>query len=450
VPKLVVACVQQQMRLFDSPEDYRKELNRFFYLARAKAARLVVFPALTGLMAVVPQVEGFRMSLLRRADERRRGEQNLWSRTRGAIAGKTAKVLKVSFRKALAELLAEDPETLRSAYESVFSGLAEAYAVTVVAGTAYLPDGAGVPRHQATVFGPDGRVLGRQNKLVLDAGDEGLAEPGTSWTAVDTPAGRLGLLIGQDALYPEAGRLLAYQGVDLFVALGATARESTAAHMRHGTIARAQENQCFGLTSFLVGKNYLAEGAGATEELLGKAGIYAPLEMTPRFTGVLVEMGTTNSEGLLTAELDPEELRTLRQTGSQPVRRQMPAGAFEALLPPLYARGQTLADAATAAEIPPAVVELPALPAVLSLPDAGTLEPPVVPSEQAEAEAGAPAESGTALPAVPSSPDAGTLEPTVVPSDQAEAGAPAESGTAQQSNSETPGEHGEEEEQRQF
>ncbi len=56
MPKLVVASVQQQMRLFESLDEYRKELNRFLYLARAKGARLVVFPALTGVMAATPQV----------------------------------------------------------------------------------------------------------------------------------------------------------------------------------------------------------------------------------------------------------------------------------------------------------------------------------------------------------------------------------------------------------
>ena len=39
--KLTVACAQQQMRLFDSLESYRKELNRFLYMARAKGAQLI-------------------------------------------------------------------------------------------------------------------------------------------------------------------------------------------------------------------------------------------------------------------------------------------------------------------------------------------------------------------------------------------------------------------------
>ncbi len=99
---------------------------------------------------------------------------------------------------------------------------------------------------------------------------------------VVTPIGRLGILLGEEALYPEAGRVLAYQGAEILVTLAATGNEVLAAYVRGATLARAQENQCFALTSFLVGKNYLAADEGDAAEFVGKSGIYAPLEMTPR------------------------------------------------------------------------------------------------------------------------------------------------------------------------
>ena len=66
---LVVASAQQQMRLFDSPDSYRKELTRFLYMARAKGAELIVFPGLAGVMAAAPLVEGFRVNLLKQAED---------------------------------------------------------------------------------------------------------------------------------------------------------------------------------------------------------------------------------------------------------------------------------------------------------------------------------------------------------------------------------------------
>ncbi|PKO21741.1 MAG: hypothetical protein CVU38_12960, partial [Chloroflexi bacterium HGW-Chloroflexi-1] len=376
-------------RLFDSLESYRKELNRFLYMARAKGAQLIVFPGLAGVMAATPMVEGFRINLLKQADDRRRKQHSLWKRTRGALAGGTAALLGANFRKAFSQLLQTDPAGLLSAYETTFGELAQAYDVTVVAGSAYLPDTAGVIRHRATVFGPDGTVLGRHSKMALAAEDEGLAVAGDVWTVVDTPVGRLGILLGAEALYPEAGRVLAYQGADLLVTLAAADSEALAAYVRQATIAQAQENRCFALTSFLVGKNYLAPDDAVGKMFVGKSGIYAPLEMTPHFTGVLVEMGAASSEGLLTAELDRAALRSLWQIGIEPVRSRMPVGLFAKYLPALYSSQRTLAEAWPDPESTPAPLSA-ALPPALALPE--SVEPANTPIvyEQTEADLASP------------------------------------------------------------
>ena len=67
--------------------------------------------------------------------------------------------------------------------------------------------------------------------------------------------------------------------------------------------------------------------------------------MTPRYSGVLVEMGTADAEGLLTAEFDRPKLQWLWTHGSSPVRREMPMKLFGQYLPALYGSGRSLADA---------------------------------------------------------------------------------------------------------
>jgi predicted amidohydrolase len=345
VAKLVVASAQEQMRLFDSPDSYRKELTRFLNMARAKGAELLVFPALAGVMAVSHRVEGFRMNLLKQADDRQRGRSSVLARTRRALAGSTATLLGASFRKGYTGLLQTDAAALAEAYVTVFSESAKAYEITIVAGSAYLPDAAGIVRHRVTVFGPDGAVLGGHDKMMLAPEDAGLATAGEVWQVVKTPVGRLGILLGGEALYPETGRVLAYQGADLLVTLAATDSEALAAYVRHGAIAQAQENRCFAISSFLVGKNRMAADENAAAGFVGRSGIYAPLEMTPRYSGVLVEMGTGEAEGLLTAELDRDRLHELWENGVEPVRRLMPVNLFVSYLPALYGRRRTLAEA---------------------------------------------------------------------------------------------------------
>jgi predicted amidohydrolase len=361
MPKLVVASAQQQMRLFDSPDSYRKELTRFLNMARAKGAELLVFPALAGVMAVSHRVEGFRMSLLKQADDRQRSKSSVLTRTRNALAGGTASLLGASFRKGYIDLLHADAAALAAAYQAVFSESAKAYEITIVAGSAYLPDASGVIRHRVTVFGPDGAVLGGHDKMMLAQEDMGLATAGDVWQVVTTPVGRLGILLGEEALYPETGRVLAYQGADLLVTLAATGGETLAAYVRHGAIAQAQENRCFAMSSFLVGKNRLAPDENAAAGFVGRSGIYAPLEMTPRYSGVLVEMGTGEAEGLITAELNRDRLQELWENGAEPVRRRMPVNLFASCLPALYESRRTLADAWRAAAADAPVPSLPVL-----------------------------------------------------------------------------------------
>ena len=342
--KVIVACAQQQMRLFDTPDSFRREISRFLNMARAKGAQLVVFPPLIGVMAASPRVQGFTINLLKQAAERQRGRASFWSRTRGAMAEGTATLLGANFRKAFAQLLSSDPAGLVADYEDTFAEMARTYEMTIVAGSAYLPDGNGVIRQRACVFGADGSLLGRHDKVILSPEDDSLAEPGDAWHVIGTPVGPLGILFGEEALYPETGRILAYQGAELLITLGAVGDESLAAHVRYATSARAQDNRIFGLASFLVGRNYMAAEEGSAATFMGKSGICAPLEMTPRYSGLLVEMGTAEAEGLLTAELDREKLQWLWVHGSSPVRRDFPMAMFGRYLPALYGSGGSPAE----------------------------------------------------------------------------------------------------------
>ncbi len=371
--KVIIACAQQQMRLFESSDGFRREISRFLNMARAKGAVLVVFPPLTGVMAASPRVQGFSVRLLKQAAERQRARTSLWSRTRGAMAEGTASLLGASFRKSFIQLLSADPAGMVSDYEGTFAELARAYQLAIVAGSGYVPDANGVVRQRTSVFGPDGVLLGRHDKLVLSPEDRALAQPGDAWHVMDTPAGRVGILLGEEALYPEAGRILAYQGADILITLAAVGDETLAAHIRHATIARSQDNRCFALTSFLVGRNYMAADEGSAPAFVGKSGIYAPLEMTPRYSGVLVEIGTAEAEGLLTAELDRPKLQWLWTHGSHAVRSNMPMGLFGGYLPALYGSGRTLAEAwPDEAEVPQLTAGTPAEAGLLDAGDADT------------------------------------------------------------------------------
>jgi predicted amidohydrolase len=68
--------------------------------------------------------------------------------------------------------------------------------------------------NSACLVSPDGDIS-VYRKTHLTADERSWATAGDGWTVVDTPIGRIGLLIGHDASFPEAGRVLALRGCDL-------------------------------------------------------------------------------------------------------------------------------------------------------------------------------------------------------------------------------------------
>ncbi|CAD5255979.1 MULTISPECIES: nitrilase-related carbon-nitrogen hydrolase [Halomonadaceae] len=58
-------------------------------------------------------------------------------------------------------------------------------------------------------------VMAVYRKIHLSEADREWATPGERWVSCDLPLGRVGILIGHDADFPEAGRILALRGCDV-------------------------------------------------------------------------------------------------------------------------------------------------------------------------------------------------------------------------------------------
>lgn len=323
------------MRLPATLEEYQDGLRRFLRAAANKHARLVIFPELSGVLLAPTLLGDFRSSLLLRADVGRRRSASTWQRMVGAMAGSAAGVLKANYPASLAGLLDVAAPAFWTRYTELFSSLAREFGVTLVAPSTYLPDPFdGVIRNLAVVFGPDGTQLGTQAKVILTPEDERFCQPGSNWNVIHTEVGALGLMLGSDVLFPEVGRLLAFQGAEVLITLAACTSQAEYNKLRAGALARMQDNQLFAACAFLVGKDAFAPGP--EQSYLGKSAIFAPQELTPRFNGVLVEMGNFSSEGVLTAEWDFVELRALWEKSDARLRHQFNASQASQLLANIY------------------------------------------------------------------------------------------------------------------
>lgn len=113
-------------------------------------------------------------------------------------------------------------------YQALFGGLAKEFRVTLVAGSIVLPapevidgklkTGGGPLYNSSVVFGRDGLPIGQPQRQMhpIFAEHEVIKANGEhTLNVVDTPAGRLGVMIGSDSWYPANYRKLDSQGAQL-------------------------------------------------------------------------------------------------------------------------------------------------------------------------------------------------------------------------------------------
>jgi predicted amidohydrolase len=340
----IVACVQQRMAIMADHEEFVKEARRFLNQARSKAAELVIFPELVGLMLAPPLISGFKLGFIKRADRGARPTAGAVSRQLGRVSGAAAGMMGGGFRGSLARLLAKNSDLLRDTYVETFGNLAREYGLAIVGGSLYIYDEeTDTLRNRAYLFDVDGEVLGYQDKLNLAPEETDLASPGTELNALGARFGRVGLLLGRDALYPELARLLTIHGADLLAGIAASPGAAQADVIGRAMALRAEENQVFSASSFLLGPDYLSKAGD--EDYVGQSALFAPISMTSKGDGVLVRAGTNRTEGLIAAELDAAALHNLWQTSGFRPRQEMYLGSLGYLLAEVYEQGLSLEQA---------------------------------------------------------------------------------------------------------
>jgi predicted amidohydrolase len=253
-----VAAVQMHLFRSETVAEFRSKLEALVSQAARRGAELVALPAHVGLCLFQADLTDLRANPL-----------DLTRATRGG---------------------------LRQTYEIHCGELAAKYNVYLAAGTAYIAAGERV-YHVAYVFGPDGRVAGAQAQTHRSPRDRAWGlDLADALGIIETPVGRIGLVVGEDARYPEVARILCLQGANILIHPGehtqAAGEERLALFWRE-----VQANQVFGLEPAIVGRL-------AAQDLVGPATIYAPCEMTPGQAGVLAEASTPDENEIVTADLD--------------------------------------------------------------------------------------------------------------------------------------------------
>ena len=293
---LRVAVVQLRAGLYRSAREFASRMEPFVRAAARGGARLVVFPGENGtqLLGTVP---GWA-----------------WDCEPNPEGPVDARFLRFASRYFV------------RAFTGIFAGLARAYRVAIVAGTIREMARDGRLVEAAYCFGPDGGLLGRQERLHLTRAEaEKGFSPGSELVAMAVLGSRLAVPVGYDASFFEIFRLALADGVDL-VALPAAAGGD--GERPPSLWLRIQESPLYGLASHLVG-TFLGV------RLAGRSGVYAPLALSPAGDGVLAVAEEPEVDALVFADLDLAALRAWR-------REHPPALPFAVImehLPRLYGLG---------------------------------------------------------------------------------------------------------------
>ena len=273
------AVVQAAPVLFDRDATVAK-LHALTQEAAAQGAQVVVFPE--AFVPAYPSGYSFGMVVGSRTDEGRRLWERYW-RNAVDVPGPAVDEIGRAARQAGVHLAVGVIERDRVA----------------TGGTLYCT---------ILYFGPDGTLLGKHRKL-KPTGSERLIwgqGDGSTLTVLETPLGRLGGLICWENYMPNARMAMYAQGVELYVAPTADARDSWQATMRH----IALEGRCFvlGCNQFVTKSMHPADlpcldELAAQPEVMCRGGsvIVGPL-------GDVLAGPLYDAEGILTADLDLGEI----------------------------------------------------------------------------------------------------------------------------------------------
>lgn len=164
----------------------------------------------------------------------------------------------------------------------------------------------------AVLFDERGRLLQTYRRVFIYQLESYFLSPGTSCRVLETPLGRLGLLLGYDLQFPELPRVLFSQRVELILCPSLLLKPF-AASIRQMALARAAENCCYFLFASAAGENTLAGLTYMGESLM----LQSPMGIRPysnefkKQQPVLAEAG--QGDLLLCAEVDLYHLRRLQQ-----------------------------------------------------------------------------------------------------------------------------------------
>lgn len=264
-----IATCQYQLEPFANWQDYTHKIENLVIEAKNQGAQLLLFPEYAGT-----EIAG-------------------WHRTDKALYA------------ALNSLLPR--------YINFYQELAHRYQVYIQPGSTLVATNHSQYINRAYFFGPSGHLFGYQDKLHLTEFEKhsSLLIPGVGQTLFETSLGKIGIAICYDSEFPQLVSRLVHAGAWLILVPSYTVTYAGFHRVFLCNRARAIENQCYVVTSHVVGSVELSE---EIEQTVGKSAILSPADKRFPDNGIIAE-GNMNEVSMVTATLEPEKISFVRKHG---------------------------------------------------------------------------------------------------------------------------------------
>ena len=152
-------------------------------------------------------------------------------------------------------------------------------------------------------------------------------EGGSEIRTFDTDCGKIGILICYDVEFPELGRLLAEEGMDILFVPFLTDTQNGYSRVRNCSQARAIENECYVAIAGSVGNLPKVQNMDIQ---YAQSMVFTPCDFAFPANGIKAE-ATPNSEMILIADVDIDLLRQLHQFGSVRNRKDRRKDLYEVI-----------------------------------------------------------------------------------------------------------------------
>ncbi|MDR9468492.1 bifunctional GNAT family N-acetyltransferase/carbon-nitrogen hydrolase family protein [Marinospirillum sp.] len=203
--------------------------------------------------------------------------------------------------------------TFTEQFKTELMRMAVSYNINIIAGSMVEEGEDELLYNVAYLFRRDG-TLERQPKLHITPQErrDWVIEGGHELSVFETDAGRIGMLICYDVEFPELGRLLADEDMDILFVPFWTDTKNGYLRVRHTAQARAVENECYVVICGSVGNLPSIE---SLDIQYAQSAVFSPSDFAFPHDAVLNET-TPNTEMIFFSDLDFTRLKLVRSEGS--------------------------------------------------------------------------------------------------------------------------------------